>query len=317
MIQRKIQLIAGTTYTISLPKDWIRKYNLKEQSILSIKEIGDGSLALFPSTNVKEKNKEKITLNIDDYGANIGQVIFGAYYLGFENITVFSNNDINDELRGLIKKVIVYMSGTEIILEDLKQIKIKVLLDRSKINVNQLFLRINIILNATIHHLRDKIKMKDISRNEEEVDRLYHLISKMILLSSVNSEILITSEINNIFYILPYFLISKRLENIGDYLQSLATYMNKNKITSDTFKKILDSIGKRISKDINFLVKKDFELFKEKKYGTLKALEEDIQKLKDPNIKIYLTNIVRYLDDVEEEIVNINFYKMLIKKDVL
>ena len=30
MQRRKIQLIAGTTYSVSLPKDWIRKNNLKE-----------------------------------------------------------------------------------------------------------------------------------------------------------------------------------------------------------------------------------------------------------------------------------------------
>ncbi|MBL7100426.1 MAG: hypothetical protein ISS23_00560 [Nanoarchaeota archaeon] len=317
MVQRKVQLIAGTTYTVSLPKDWMKKYSLKEKSLVNIEELGDGSLSLHPSAKIKDRDKEKITLNIDNYGANIDQVIFAAYYLGFENIIISSKESISNDLRSLIKKAVVYMSGTEIIFEDLKQVEIKVLLDMSKINVNQLFFRINIILNATINHIINGLEMKDISRNEEEIDRLYHLVAKMISLSSTNTNTLIESEINKISYILPYFLISKRLENIGDYLNALAKYMKKNDIDAKPFRRILKLIGQRISKYINLLVKKEFELFKEKKYGTLKVLEEDVQKLKNNNIQIYLNNIIRFLGDIEEEIINITFYKRLIEKNIL
>ncbi|MCG2719069.1 MAG: AbrB/MazE/SpoVT family DNA-binding domain-containing protein, partial [Nanoarchaeota archaeon] len=153
MAERKIQLIAGTTYTVSLPKEWVKKYNLKEKSRVSIKELRDGNLSLSPSTKLEDRDKKKITLNIDNYGANIDQVLFAAYYLGFEEINLFSKNEISMDLRSLIKKALVYMSGTEIMVEDIKNIEIKVLLDLSKINANQLFFRINIILNANINHI--------------------------------------------------------------------------------------------------------------------------------------------------------------------
>jgi len=317
MTQRKIQLIAGTTYTVSLPKEWVKKYNLKEKSIVSIKELGDGTLSLSPSLKVSEKNRESIDLNIDNYGANIDQILFASYYLGFENITISSKTEIKNELRSLIKKAVVYMSGTEIVFEDLQRIDVKVLLDRSKINVDQILFRINIILNASINHIIDKLMVKDIERNEREIDRLYHLISKMISLASTDSEVLVQSKINDRSYILPYFLISKRLENISDYLNALAKYMKENKIDAKPFKEILESIGKRIDKYIKLLVNKEFALFKEKKYGTLLELEKNIQKLKGNNVRIYLNTIVRYLGDIEEEIINITFYRRLIKKNIL
>ena len=39
MHRRKIQLIAGTTYSISLPKEWVKKNHLKEMHNLNDEDV--------------------------------------------------------------------------------------------------------------------------------------------------------------------------------------------------------------------------------------------------------------------------------------
>jgi len=48
MHRRKIQLIAGTTYSVSLPKEWVRKNNLKEKNEILFYEKNDRTLVISP-----------------------------------------------------------------------------------------------------------------------------------------------------------------------------------------------------------------------------------------------------------------------------
>ena len=81
-----------------------------------------------------------------------------------------------------------------------------------------------------IENLLGKYNLKEIRANEDEIDRLYHLTTKVISLSLTDSNVLSTSQIKNISLIPCYLLISKRLENIGDNLKSLAVHIDKNKV---------------------------------------------------------------------------------------
>ena len=189
MERRKIQLIAGSTYTISLPKEWIIKNKLKEKNEILIYEKGDRTLMLSPHS-IESKKLENISLNIDDHLSEINQVLFALYYLGIENISLFSKNDIAKEVRMRIIKTITNMSGTEVSYEDAKNIKIKVLLDKSKVEIPQIIYRIGLIIGLSVANLLDGFDITEIRINENEIDRLYHLISKIVSLSLIDSNIL-------------------------------------------------------------------------------------------------------------------------------
>src|SRR3989338_4913945 len=145
MQRRKIQLIAGTTYSVSLPKDWIKKNSLKEKNELYIHEKNDRTLVISPNL-VEEKRLSDISLNVDDYILNIDQILFALYYLGIENISLFSKNGLAKDVKAKIRKTLTHMSGTEISYEDEERIVIKGLLDSSKIDITQLIYRISLII---------------------------------------------------------------------------------------------------------------------------------------------------------------------------
>ena len=126
MPRRRIQLIAGTTYSVSLPKNWAKKNNLKKKDEILIIEKNDGTLSISPK-EIKPKKLNDISMNVDNYVGVIDQILFATYYLGIEKITLFSK--LTKEVKKSIRKTLTHMSGTEINYEDKQKIVIRVLLD--------------------------------------------------------------------------------------------------------------------------------------------------------------------------------------------
>lgn len=316
MIRRKIQLIAGTTYSVSLPKDWVKKNSLKEKNEVVMFENNDRTLVISPNS-IKEKKLNSISLNIDDYVHDIDQILFALYYLGIEDINLFSKKELSKETKSRIRKTLTHMSGTEISYEDKQRITIKVFLDRSKISINQIIYRIYLILELSVTNLLENFDINEIKMNENEIDRLYHLTAKIVSLSLIDSNVLHSSEIKNVSLIPSYFLIAKRLENVADNINHLSVYIEKNKVNFENKKEILQFVKDELGRSISFLIGKQAKLFEKIKKEQVIKINALIYKLKDKTIINYLEDIIRYIVDIEEEIVNISFYKQLIKDNIL
>ncbi|RLJ00332.1 MAG: hypothetical protein DRP06_02215 [Candidatus Aenigmatarchaeota archaeon] len=312
MHRRKIQLIAGSTYSISLPKEWVKKNKLKEKDELLIYEK-DNKTLLLSSHSIKRKKINEISLNIDEYLSNIDQIIFALYYLGIENINLFSKKELTKEVKTKIRKALAHMSGTEISYEDKKKISLKILLDESKVNICQIFYRINIILELSLSNILDELDLEEIRLNENEIDRLYHLGTKLISLSLTDSKILHSSKIKNISLIPSYFLISKKLENIGDDIYRLGEYLNNHEICFEHKKEILTFIKNKLDREVSYLRHKTAKIFEKTKDDDFKKINNLISQINNKTIQNYLEDITRYIEDIEGETVNISFYKQLLQ----
>ncbi len=315
MQRRKIQLIAGTTYSVSLPKEWVKKNNLKEKNEILIYEKNDRTLVISPKL-IESKKLDNISLNVDSYLENIDQILFAVYYLGIENITLFSRKTLTNEIKSKIRKTLTHMSGTEISYEDKQKMIIKVLLDKSKVDIMQVLYRITLIIELSIQNLIEKLDINEIKINENEIDRLYHLTVKIISSSLIDSNILHSSKIKNVSLIPSYSLISKKLENIGDNINHLAGYLHKKKINLGN-KDILNTIKKELTRSIRHLMQDSPGVFGKIKADELKKISSSIKNIKDNIILSYFDETVRFLLDIQGEIVNISFYNQLIKDKVV
>ncbi len=315
MPRRKIQLIAGTTYSVSLPKDWVKKNGLKEKSELQIEEKNDRTLVILPSTE-QEKKLNKISLNVDDYGTSFDQVFFAAYYLGFEHIILHSKNELTKKMRAAIREALRHMSGSEISFEDRKKIEVRVLLDKSRVEVPQVLYRLNLLLESSISGLLGKPNLNELKLNEDEIDRLYHLIAKTIQSSLLDSNILHSSKITNVSFIPPYFRIGKRLENIGDNLFSIAEHIDSTNAGFEFKKEILLFVRAKLERSVHHLLKPG-DVFEKTSPEEFAEINERVEKVKDKKLQGYLEDLVRYVADTEEEVVNLSFYNELIRDKVM
>jgi len=189
MYRRRLQLIAGATYTVSLPKEWVLKNNLKEKCEVEIHEQDDRALLISPFQHRSEEHPE-ISINLADYAEVIDQVLFAVYYLGKEAIRITSKKEIAPQERSRIRETLTDMSGTEVSFEDKHTIIIKVLIDKAKVDINQSLYRIVLIIEQSIINLLGPGNRKELEANEEEVDRLYHLAIKVISIALKEAAIL-------------------------------------------------------------------------------------------------------------------------------
>ncbi|MEK6946560.1 MAG: AbrB/MazE/SpoVT family DNA-binding domain-containing protein [Nanoarchaeota archaeon] len=316
METRKIQLIAGTTYSISLPKDWVKRHNLKEKNELMLYEANDRSLIITPH-HIATKKSNEINLNIDDYLNNIDQILFSVYYLGIENINLFSKKGISKDAEIKIRKTLANMSGTEITYEDKNNIKIKVFLDKSKIDILQVIYRIILIIESSITSLLGEFSIEEIRINENEIDRLYHLISKIISLSLTDAGILQSSNINYSSLITSYFLIGKKLENIADNINHISEHLNSSKGKFEHSKEILLGIKEEMDICATAIIGNKKNVFEKLSSEKIKRINSLISGIKDKVILNYAEDIIRYTIDIEEEIVIISFYNHLISQNII
>ncbi|MBU1199686.1 MAG: hypothetical protein KKF46_01885 [Nanoarchaeota archaeon] len=314
MHRRKIQLIAGTTYSISLPKEWVIKNKLKEKCEVLVYEKNNRNLVITPEFR-DEKQLNEISLNVDEYEKTINHVLFAVYYLGIENINLFSKKEISKEVKARIRKALAHMSGTEINYEDKQKIKIKVLLDKAKVDVIQVLYRTSLIIDMSITSILEELDLKEIRINEDEIDRLYHLMTKIISTALIDSNVLGSSKIKNVSLIPSYFLISKKLENIGDNIKHMAEYLAEKKVSLNKEKEVLEFIKKEISRSIKHLMKEKPGIFE--KTPDYNQVSSTISKIKDQIISDFLDDSRRYLMDIEEEIVMISFYNKMIREKTL
>ncbi|HLC90872.1 MAG TPA: PhoU domain-containing protein [Candidatus Nanoarchaeia archaeon] len=317
MEQRKIQLVAGMTYTLSLPKPWIIKNSLKEGQLLLITEQDNGSLVLSKSISTA-LSKESISLNINEYSKNIEQILLKLYYLGFETIELFSK-ELNKETKKKIRATLPSLIGAEIIREEENKIIIRILLDKTKVDVEQSMFRMSLIIEQMILNLLEEIDVQEMILNENETDRLYHLITKMLSLSLSDSSLLQSSKIKNINFIIHYMLIVKRLESIGDHIYWLAKYIahNKKSLEVQHKKAVTDFLRRELNRSIRHIMADYPAIFSLPSTEEIKRVHDYIHLIKDEKIKEHLNHSVKLVLDNEGEIVLMSFSNQLAKEKII
>lgn len=317
MHKRKIQLIAGATYSVSLPKEWVKKNNLREKEEILLYEKNDRTLVISPYS-IKENRPNEISLNVEEYAQTIDQILFAIYYLGIENITLFSKKELSKEVKAKIRKTLSNMSGTEIIQEDQQRMIIKVLIDKSKLDIFQIIYRIGLILDLSLSNIMGQFNLSEIKMNETEIDRLYHLIAKIVSLSLIDSNILHSSNIKNVSLIPSYFLIGKRLENIADNIHNLSEYLSHHNLNVE-HSEILQIIRTELNRTMTYFLRipTGVDIFKKINEPNLHTMSALLSAIKDTTIRNYISDITRFTLDVQEEMINISFYNQLIQNKIL
>ncbi|MBW2967443.1 AbrB/MazE/SpoVT family DNA-binding domain-containing protein [Candidatus Woesearchaeota archaeon] len=315
MHRRKIQLIAGTTYSISLPKDWIRENGIKPKQEVLLYENNDRTLILSPKL-VKQKRSDEITIDIDDDPEGVDQTLFSLYYIGFENINLISKKGFTKDARAKIRKTLTHMSGTEISHEDNNRIHIHVLLNVSKVTLQQVLYRIRLIIDSSISNMLEGLSISEIRMNENEIDRLYHLCSKLLSLSLIDSNVLHSSKLKNISLLPAHFLIAKKMENLADNVKHLAEYLYKNKLAVDS-SDILIFVRSELARSMDHLMAHQSSRFDKMSAEDVRRMDALLSGISDKTVENYLATMLRHLSDIQQETVYIALYSKMIDDGVI
>jgi phosphate uptake regulator len=178
---RKVQVTGGSTYTVSIPKDWATENGVSAGSEVEFYPESD-SLFLTPKT---EEERTEGTLDITNLdGEELTRAVMTMYVSGFDIIALESGRITNDQRR-TIREATQSLVGLEVLEETRDRIVIRDLLDSSELSIHNAVTRMRLISLSMLEDALaalgdlDTDMARDVIQRDDDVDRLWMVVSRI------------------------------------------------------------------------------------------------------------------------------------------
>jgi phosphate uptake regulator len=325
---RRVQMTGGSSYIVTLPKDWIKHLNIQKNDPIGLFRQTDGTLLISPKMNREQTERIK-EFKVDDKTNKdfLFRNLIGAYIAGYNSIKLKSTSRMPPNVRITVRNFTQTTIGQEVVEETDNSIYLKDLLNPAEMPFHRTIKRMHIMVKGmyddAIYSLKNNNKQlaEDIIKRDNEIDRLHWLVARQhnIIQRNVNfaEKMGISSE-----YATTAFLISRILERIGDHVIRITNnFISLSDFNLD--KKIVEKIEDAgnlsiqiLNKSVGSFSKKDINEANEN-IGSVKKLEKkclDISTLalkQDQEITIsigYIVESIRrigeYAGDISETVIN-------------
>jgi phosphate uptake regulator len=231
METRKVQVTGGSSYIITLPKEWVLSAKIKKNDPVGVIPQADGSLLITPNTAMEKDTLTKefwVDENTD--GSYLFRLLIGAYISGYANIALRSKNSIPPALRDTVMSFTQTLIGPEIVEEDSNTIFIKDLLKPTELpfdkTLKRMYLLVRGMHESTVSALaaRDREMAAEVIKRDRDVDRLQWLIARqthMVLDDISLSKKMAIRQPD----VTLYLTMSRILERVGDHAIIIANHI--------------------------------------------------------------------------------------------
>ncbi len=221
---RRLQKV-GSSILVSLPIEWITANKLEKSDEVEL-ETGTNSISITPTGNSRPPKEVVIEYPVSKK-ENISADITGAYLLGYDIIKIKGKSAIlvedREKIRGLMRRLV----GMEIVDEDATNVNVQFLLDSTTLSPEKILKRMSSIAFAlfrdTMNSLvsDDKTVLQTIPSRDDEIDRQYFLLVRLIRSALVDKRLATIFNLGNID-ILDYRIAANLMESAGDTIVELA-----------------------------------------------------------------------------------------------
>ena len=182
METRKVQVTGGSTYTVSLPKEWATTNDVSAGSIVEF-HSEDDLLVLSPKD---EDDHTEGSLDITDLtdADELTRAVMTMYVSGFDVITLETDR-ISAAQRRIIRDATQGLVGLEVIEETSERVVLQDLLDSAELSVNNAITRMRLVsltmlADAVEALLEDDDELaQDVIERDDDVDRLWYMVSRV------------------------------------------------------------------------------------------------------------------------------------------
>jgi len=219
---RKLVKSGTSSHTVSIPKNWLEKNNLKKGDLLYITEQGN-QLKINLKSKKNQKQKKEFSIEIDDKDINTIRRKTISAYINNYNIFTFHGKTLNQKLED-IKKILDNFLALETIEQTTTKLVVKDFLNLEEFSIPNTIRRMDMLTRSIITDAKKgKQESEALSIRDFEVDKLFFLISRLTRANLSNP----SSEISNIESLSTWWL-AKNLESVADSAKNISKYFNKD-----------------------------------------------------------------------------------------
>lgn len=331
---RRVQKFGKSTLMVSLPADWVKEVGLSAGESIYLEVDEDGSLKVYPPNLKTEGTLKEMKVQIKSTTSPelVSRIIYSLYILGYDRINIESTDGpFNEDLLRKIKDTVRGLIGLEIVSQDITSMQIQSFLDPTKYNINSLISRLSNTLKQMLHYLNLGIKeasrtfLQEVLELEKEVDRLYYLSLRQLLLAQVNRSLAYMIGVKRI-QIVGNRILMKAIEEAADEISEAASdvlslHPDDLEILKNSWDKIdmiVDQAAVVIDHVVKVLSKEDIKLVNEvlEELRTLRRVlmteavmsEDKLQKMEIParvsitfrSLNLRLYNAIRRMEPIAE-----------------
>ncbi len=224
---RKVQFTGGSSYVLTLPKEWIDAQKIKKNDSLGVEVQPDGTLLITQSTDQEpaQKTKEFDLAGITE-PAYLFRLLIGAYISGYTFIVIHSQQRMPPFVREVVRNFTQMTIGQEVIEETDTEIMLKDLLNPAEMPFDNTIKRMFMIVKAmhedaiTAIRTQNQTLANDVTARDNDVDRLHWLIARQTNMILSNATLSRKMNISPVMA-LHYFTISRIIERIGDHAERI------------------------------------------------------------------------------------------------
>ncbi len=217
---RKIIGFGGSSFVVSLPKEWIDSNGLKKGDTLTLEAEGN-TVKLSPISTQSISDSRDINLEFDGDIRKLKSQLIHAYIDSYNTINIIGKNlfnyldDVKAVLEGLVALGIIQRSQTKITLKDF--------LDIHAVSIHDTLRRVDRIVFSMSEDVRDYLSGKNpkvstlLDQKEKDVNRLTKLLFKALKRCfNPNDRTILKLDLGDVFY---YWEMTLFIEKVGDQLR--------------------------------------------------------------------------------------------------
>lgn len=230
---RRLQMTGGASYTVSLPKDWVKEQGLKVGDVVAVLPRSDSSLTLVPHEKIpagQDKGAEIVLSPSKDHDKEqILRTVVAQYLAGYDVIRIrfaaASKPDLRTYLREAARRMFV---GSEIIEESKDELIVQCLSSYGDLPAPKVISRMSLIAKLMLRDAvesmknRDRALSEEIIKRDEEVDRFYLFLIRQLTMAVLNRSLIQEIGLSDPRDCLVYRVVSKSLERIADHATTIA-----------------------------------------------------------------------------------------------
>ncbi len=309
-VARKV-FVSGSSYIISLPKEWVINNSIEPGDTVFV-NIGKRVLIISPETEISER-KEAV-IDGERNPSMLSRKIISYYLAGYTRIMVKTEGHGRSGIVSALKSLI----GAEILEDSGENVWIEIFVDEKRFKISELLEKMaNTVYSMMDDFQRciskfDREKLEILIQREQEVDRLYFLILRL-LKSAIRFSDIADSMGTYPKEILGTRIVLKNVERVADHLYVMADNLNEygreipelsefSERSFTAFRIAMNSFFK-IDPDLSREV---FEMIETMKPPKMEGIKDMDNMLKIRRIEDGIERILGYSEDIAEITMNLS-----------